>query len=74
VAWYRDEINLLKGKLDGVSVSYEGVLSLAPSEEKMEGPGEEFYLSFLLGSEGSSYLGTGHGGKNLPPRQRRQAA
>jgi hypothetical protein len=59
----RTKDDFLKGKLDGVSVSYEGVLSLAPGEEKMEGPGEEFYLSFLIGPDGSSYLGTGHAGK-----------
>src|SRR4030066_1039832 len=55
--------DFLKGKLDGVSISYEGVLSLAPKEDKLEGPAEEFYLSFLLGQGGIAYLGTGHGGK-----------
>jgi hypothetical protein len=59
----RTKDDFLKGKLDGVSVSYEGVLSLAPIEDKLEGPAEEFYLSFLLGPDGTSYLGTGHGGK-----------
>ena len=59
----RTKDDFLKGKLDGVSVSYEGVLSLAPKEDKLEGPAEEFYLSFLLGQDGIAYLGTGHGGK-----------
>jgi hypothetical protein len=59
----RTKDDFLKGKLDGVSVSYEGVLSLAPKEDKLEGPAEDFYLSFLLGQEGIGYLGTGHGGK-----------
>jgi len=59
----RTKDDFLKGKLDGVSVSYEGILSLAPKEDKLEGPAEEFYLSFLLGQEGIAYLGTGHGGK-----------
>jgi hypothetical protein len=53
----------LKGKLDGVSVSYEGVLSLAPKEDKLEGPSEDFYLSYVLTEDGTAFLGTGHGGK-----------
>jgi len=59
----RNKDDYLKGKLEGISVSYEGVLSLAPKEEKVEGPSEDFYLSFLLTQDGTSYLGTGHGGK-----------
>ena len=59
----RTKDDFLKGKLDGISVSYEGVLSLAPKEDKLEGPAEDFYLSFLLGQDGVGYLGTGHGGK-----------
>ncbi len=59
----RTKDDFLKGKLEGVSVSYEGVLSLAPREDKLEGPSEDFYLSFLLGQDGTGYLGTGHGGK-----------
>jgi len=59
----RTKDEFLKGKLDGVSVSYEGVLSLAPREDKLEGPAEDFFLSFLLGQDGTGYLGTGHGGK-----------
>lgn len=55
--------DFLKGKFDGISVSYEGVLSLSPKEEKIEGPSEEFYLSLLLDSEGAAYLGTGHSGR-----------
>lgn len=57
----RDEF--LKGKLAGLSVSTEGVLSLAPREDGFEAPAEDFYLSFLVGREGIGYLGTGHGGK-----------
>ncbi len=53
----------LEGKFEGVSVSFNGILSLSPKEEIIEGPAEEFYLSFLLTSEGSAYLGTGHAGK-----------
>lgn len=59
----RSKDNFLKGKFSGISVSDEGFLSLSPREEKIEGPSEEFYLSFLLTSEGVAYLGTGHGGK-----------
>ena len=59
----RTKDDFIKGKLDGISVSYEGVLSLAPKEEKLEGPAEDFYLSFILGPDGIAFLGTGHGGK-----------
>lgn len=59
----RSKDDYLKGKLEGISVSYEGVLSLAPKEDKIEGPSEDFYLSFLLAQDGTAYLGTGHGGK-----------
>jgi hypothetical protein len=59
----RTKDDFLKGKLDGLSVTFEGVLSLAPKEEQMDGPAEDFYLSFLSGTDGTGYLGTGHGGK-----------
>jgi hypothetical protein len=59
----RTKDDFLKGKLDGLSVTFEGVLSLAPKEEKVDGPAEDFYLSFLAGADGTGYLGTGHGGK-----------
>ena len=55
--------DFLKGKLDGVSLSFEGLLSLAPREEKIEGPTEDFFLSLLIAPDGTAYLGTGHGGK-----------
>jgi sugar lactone lactonase YvrE len=59
----RTKDDFLKGKLDGVSVSNEGVLALAPKEDKIASPTEEFYLSVLLTPDGVTYLGTGHGGK-----------
>jgi WD40 repeat protein len=59
----RTEDDFLKGKLDGVSVSNEGVLALAPKEDTIASPMEEFYLSVLLTPDGVTYLGTGHGGK-----------
>lgn len=59
----RTRDDFLKGKLEGVSVSYEGVLSLAPKEDRLDGPAEDFYLSFLVAPDGTAYLGTGHGGK-----------
>ncbi len=52
----------LKGKFDGISVSYTGILSLAPREVKWQGPAEEFYLSVLWGQDGSLFVGTGHSG------------
>jgi hypothetical protein len=59
----RSKDDFLKGNFDGVSVSYDGVLSLSPKEEEISGPEEEFYLSLLISPEGILYLGTGHGGK-----------
>lgn len=55
--------DFLKGKFNGISVTYEGVLSLSPKEDEIEGPAEEFYLSLLLDSEGVGFLGTGHSGR-----------
>ncbi len=55
--------DFLKGKMDGVSLSFDGVLSLAPREDLMEGPAEDFFLSLLTAPDGTLYLGTGHGGK-----------
>jgi hypothetical protein len=59
----RTREDYLKGKFNGVSVSYDGTLSLAPKEEKLAAPQEEFYLSVLAASDGTVFLGTGHGGK-----------
>lgn len=59
----RTRDDYLRGKFDGVSVSYDGALALAPKEEKIAAPQEEFYLSVLATPEGVTYLGTGHGGK-----------
>jgi len=59
----RTREDYLKGKFDGISVSYDGTLTLAPKEEKLAAPQEEFYLSVLPASDGAVFLGTGHGGK-----------
>jgi len=60
---FRTREDFLRGKFDGVSVSWDGVLTLAPREAKLAGPAEEFYLSFLSEPDGTLYLGTGHSGK-----------
>jgi hypothetical protein len=60
---FRTADEFLRGKLDGVTVSADGVLTLAPREEKLEGPAEDFYLSFLMAPDGTAYLGTGHEGR-----------
>ena len=59
----RTKDDFLKGKLNGISVSYGGVLSLSPKQEEINGPTEEFYLSLLVTREDVAYLGTGHSGK-----------
>lgn len=60
---FRSRNDFLKGKFDGVSMSWDGILTLAPRVEKSAGPAEEFYLSCVGGGEGVLFLGTGHGGK-----------
>ncbi len=55
--------DFLKGEFYGISVSYEGILSLSLKEESIKGPEEGFYLSTLITSSGTIYLGTGHEGK-----------
>jgi hypothetical protein len=60
---FRTADEFLRGKFDGVSVSSESVLTLAPREEKLPGPAEDFYLSFLMTPDGVAYLGTGHEGR-----------
>ncbi len=55
--------DFLTGKFDGVSLSHEGILSLSPKVEFLEGPPEEFYLSLLIDGQGARFLGTGHSGK-----------
>jgi hypothetical protein len=59
----RTREDFLMGKFDGVSVSNDGVLALAPKVDPIASPTEEFYLSILMTPEGTTYLGTGHGGK-----------
>ena len=59
----RSKEDFLRGKFDGISVSSDGALALAPKEEKIASPTEEFYLSVVLSPDGTTYLGTGHGGK-----------
>lgn len=59
----RTRDDYLRGKFEGVSVSYDGALALAPKEEKIAAPQEEFYLSVLATEDGLTYLGTGHGGR-----------
>ncbi|MDD8025911.1 MAG: hypothetical protein PHI34_05315 [Acidobacteriota bacterium] len=62
--WFlRTYADWLRGKSIGVSLSAEGVVTLAPREDKAEGPAEEFYLSYLTGPDGTAYIGTGHGGR-----------
>jgi sugar lactone lactonase YvrE len=59
----RTREDYMRGKFDGISVSYDGRLALAPKEEKIAAPQEEFYLSVLATPDGTTFLGTGHGGK-----------
>ncbi len=60
---FRTYEDFLRGKFDGISLTAEGVLSLAPRENPLQGPTEEFYLSLARTSDGVVYVGTGHGGR-----------
>jgi len=60
---FRTYDDFLRGKFDGISVSSDGVLTLAPREDGMESPPADFYLSFVMTPDGAAYLGTGHDGK-----------
>jgi len=53
----------LRGRFEGISLASDGRLTLAPREDRIAGPTEDFYLSFLMTPEGIAYLGTGHGGR-----------
>jgi hypothetical protein len=53
----------LEGKFYGIAVNSKGVLSLAPKEEAIKGPAQDFYLSLLVDSTGNIFLGTGHSGE-----------
>ena len=55
--------DFLRGKFNGVSLASDGRLALSPREDRIDGPTEDFYLSFLMTPEGVAYLGTGHGGR-----------
>ena len=59
----RTKEDFLRGKFDGVSLAFDGVLALAPQVDRIAGPSEEFYMSLLTGPDGELFLGTGHGGK-----------
>lgn len=59
----RTREDFLRGKFSGISASSDGTLTIAPREEKIAAPTEEFYLSILMTEDGITYLGTGHGGK-----------
>jgi len=59
----RTKEDFLRGKFDGVSLAFDGVLALAPQEDRIAGPSEEFYMALLAGPDGALFLGTGHGGK-----------
>jgi sugar lactone lactonase YvrE len=53
----------LQGTLNGVSLSKEGDLTLAPEAQVLFSPDEALALSLARDSHGSLYVGTGHQGK-----------
>lgn len=53
----------LQGNLQGVSVSMDGDLMLAPEMQGVFNPNETVALSVAAGRHGNIYIGTGHQGK-----------
>ena len=53
----------LRGSLQGVSLSHEGSLQLAPPTEAVFDPEETLALSLAADRAGQLYIGTGHEGK-----------
>ncbi|MGH9407216.1 MAG: hypothetical protein ACRD3D_15455 [Terriglobia bacterium] len=53
----------LQGNLQGVSVSMNGELTLAPGTEAIFNPNETVALSMVADRAGNLYVGTGHQGK-----------
>ncbi|HEY6292323.1 MAG TPA: hypothetical protein VI455_12305 [Terriglobia bacterium] len=53
----------LRGSLQGVSLSHEGSLQLAPPTEAIFDPEETLALSLAADRAGQLYIGTGHEGK-----------
>lgn len=53
----------LQGNLQGVSVSMDGDLMLAPEMQGVFNPNETVALSVAAGHNGNIYIGTGHQGK-----------
>ncbi|HEV2417323.1 MAG TPA: hypothetical protein VGX94_05935 [Terriglobia bacterium] len=53
----------LQGSLQGVSVSMNGELMLAPEMQAVFNPNETVALSVAAGHNGNIYIGTGHQGK-----------
>ncbi len=53
----------LAGTLEGVSVSMDGQLTLAPDTRAIFNPDEAVALTVVSGAHGNLYVGTGHQGK-----------
>jgi WD40 repeat protein len=53
----------LRGNLQGVSLSEEGALELAPPAQALFDPQETLALSLAADKAGNTYIGTGHQGK-----------
>ncbi len=60
---FRGYDDFLRGKFTGVSLTSDAALALAPREDAIDGPAEDFYLSFAPAPDGAAYLGTGHNGR-----------
>ena len=57
--------DFLQGRLNGVSISKDGTLGLAPEAKVIFNPEEALALSLVADSRRTLYIGTGHQGKVL---------
>ena len=55
--------DFLAGELDGLSVSSDGVISLAPATRNLYEGTDPFFWSLVSDSQGNLYAGSGNGGK-----------
>ena len=55
--------DFLAGEVDGLSVSSDGVISLAPATRNLYEGTDPFFWSLVSDSQGNLYAGSGNGGK-----------
>ena len=64
-AWWQADTyeDLAEGKVNGLAITQDGRLVLAPEFREAADSGQPYILSAVAGEDGSVYFGTGHEGK-----------